>query len=67
MGDEVKWVKVPVVAIVHVTADPVNAMNGLKGLSECACETQRCAHGPVTNESALEATTLDQAVEEVET
>ena len=44
MGNEVKWVKVPVVAIVHVTVDPVNTMNGLKGLGECACKTQRCAH-----------------------
>ena len=43
MGDEVKWVKVPVVAIAHVTAYPVNATNGSKGLGECACETRRCA------------------------
>ena len=43
MGDEVKWVKVPVVAIAHVTAYPVNATNGSKGLGECACETRRRA------------------------
>ena len=39
MGDEVKWVKVPVVAVVHVTAGRVNATNGSKGLGECAYET----------------------------